>query len=80
MESRVSRFADFAATPLPTRKCRENCGKFVSESVVVAAKIRYPSGSFFKDRTKTDIPQSRRGAERTEWSARFWEPYASQSF
>ena len=36
---------------------RENAGKTaessVCESVAVAAKIRYPDVSFFKDRTKT---------------------------
>jgi len=72
-ESRVSRSADFAATPLLTRKCWENSGKLVCDWVAVAAKIRYPDVSFFKDQTKSAIPRSWRAGRHNE-ARRFWGP------
>jgi hypothetical protein len=69
VSSRAPCAAHFAATPLPTRKCGENSGKLVCESVAVTAKIRYPDVSFFKDQTKTAVPRGYRERSQTECSA-----------
>jgi hypothetical protein len=63
VESRVSCCVEFVATPLPRRKCWENSQKSVCESVAVAAKIRYPDVSFFREQGETPIRRGWRGYE-----------------